>query len=195
MRLIGIIIAIGVIGYVFFGDSASSSRPDLRHVNARAEAALKKYDEYLKKNNITQATDKEMAQLTKFMQKYMNVDPRFYKDSLIAMKLQKDAKFEGYKDTNSNGAVDSGEKKIFTVEIDSANKRLIATDTGGQSVGRTMANLATGFFVGAMMSNLLNRQSSSGIKPGSFNNRKVTSSAAYSRARSRARSGGRFGGK
>ena len=195
MRIIVAVVVLAAIGYFFLDDTSSTAKPDLRHVLHRSASALVNFDNYLKKNNIEKATDQHMAQLTTYMQKAMNLNPRFYPEALIAMKLKKDAKFEGYKDDNKNGKVDEKEKLIFTVEVDSANKRLIATDYSGQSVGRGLTGVATGLLAGALIGNLLGRQQSAGIKPGSFNNRKVTSSSSYARARSRARSGGRFGGK
>lgn len=192
IRIIGFVLVAGFVAYAFLGNSASSG-PDMRQVLARAEIALVNYDKYLKQNNIEKASEKNMDQLANYMQKTMNVEPRFYEESLIAMKLRKDAKFEGYKDSNSNGAVDSGEKRLFTIEVDTQNKRLIATNDDGRSIGRTISNIATGFFVGALIGNLMNRQRAAGITPGSFNNRKITPTSSY--ARSRAKSGGRFGGK
>ncbi len=198
MRYIGVLVVVAVIAYAFFGDTGSTARPDLREALKRAEAALVKLDKTLKENSIEKAEEKHMKQLAIDMQDEMNKDPRFFKESLIAMKLLKDAKFEAFQDDNKNGAVDSGEKKLFTIEVDAGNKRLIGTGPGGQSYGHGLSGLATGFLAGALIGNLMSRQSSAGISQNSFNNRKVAPASSFRSSRSpraRSSSGSRFGGK
>ncbi len=191
LKYIGIFAIVALLGGCF---GPSSSEPDLKQVLDRAKAALVNFDKYLKEKNIEKASNEHMGQLTTYMQKAMNLEPRFYKDGLIAMKLLKDAKFEGYNDANKNGKADDGEKKLFYIEVDAANKRLLATaESTNRTVGSGLTGLATGFLAGALISNLMGRQQASGITRNSFNNRKVTPASSY--ARGRARSGGRFGGK
>ncbi|MGH1351002.1 MAG: hypothetical protein ACRBBN_09360 [Methyloligellaceae bacterium] len=197
MRYIGVFVVIAVLAYAFLGDSGSSAKPDLREALKRAEAALVKFDKYLKENSIEKAEEKHMTQLASDMQTEMNKDPRFYKESLIAMKLLKDAKFEGFKDDNKNGVADSGEKKLFSIEVDAGNKRLIGTGPSGSSYGHGLSGLATGFLAGALISNLMGRQSSAGITQNSFNQRRVAPASSFRQSSPRARSssGSRFGGK
>lgn len=184
------VIGIGVVGYMLFAEE--KPRIDLTQVLNRTVVAMDRFDKFLKEKNIDKATTEHMDQLTGFMQKVMNVDPRLH-EGLIAMKLEKDAKFAGVNDANSNGTADEGEKQLFTVEIDSENKRLIATDASGDGTSRGISGM--GFLAGAMIGALLGRQRAAGVRPGSFNNRRLTTPTAYRQARSRARSGGLFGGK
>ena len=175
---------------------SSDPGPNLQVILARTTAALKTFDAHLKKNNIQKATNQHMGLFNSFMQRAINLKPPVYKTP-IAIKLKKNATFEGYGDKNANGKVDSGEKQLFKIEIDMTNKRLIATDTSGKSTGRGFSGM--GFLAGALIGNLMGRQRAAGIGANHFNNRKVTSPRSYSstrsRARSRARSGGLFGGK
>lgn len=193
------IIIVGVlafIGYNFFmGGSSTSQSADLGQVLDRTVFALDKYDAYLKENDVKEAGEKQFDQLTGFMGNVMNQEPRFY-DENIGVSLRKDATFEGYTDSNGNRVKDADESEVFTVEIDSENKRLIATDTSGNA--SDVGFSGTGFLAGALIGGLLARQLGGGVKPGSFNDRKTTPRNSYkapASARSRARSGGLGKGK
>lgn len=198
MRNIGTLIVVAVVGYVawtmFSGPSGPQSA-DLGQVLDRTVFAIEKYDEYLKKENVTEVNDKEMDVLTGFMGDVMNADPRFY-DTALGVSLMKDTTFLGFDDKNGNKVQDSGEEKVFTVEIDHENKRLIATDVSGN--GSHLGFSGAGFLAGALMGHLLTRQRSAGVGKGAFNNRKTVDRASYkapSSARSRSRSGGLGRGK
>ena len=186
------VIAAALTALMVTGCGSSDPGPNLQAVLARANAAFSTFDAHMKKNNIVKATDQHMAQFNTFLQRTVNLKPAIYKTA-IATSLLKDATFEGFSDANANGKVDAGEKKLFKVEVDMANKRLIATDASGQSTGRGFSGM--GFLAGALIGNLMGRQRAAGIGPTHFNNRKMTSPQAYRRARSRARSGGLFRGK
>lgn len=190
MRSMKLTLAAAIMAIGLSACSSSDPGPDLQRVLARAATALSIFDKYLKDNKIETATDQHMGQLNGFLQRAMNSKPPVYKHA-IATKLLKDAKFEGYRDTNANGKVDSGEKRLFTLEVDHANKRLLATDTSGRATSHGISGM--GFLAGALMGNLLGRQRSAGIGPSHFANRKVTPPRSY--ARGRARSGGLFRGK
>lgn len=182
-----VIMAIGLAGC--FG---SPERPDLGAVLDRTLGSLKAFQDYLTKQKVTEVKDKDWNQLAKFMTSVMNRNPAVYSKP-VGVALLKDAKFEGFEDTNRNQVKDSGESRIFTVEIDAERKRLIATDEGGQSVGSAVARAGTGFLAGMVIGSLLNRQRGAGIRPSSFANRTVTNRQSYARAR--ARSGGIRRGK
>lgn len=184
------LIGAAALGYFFFTDE--KPKTDLSQVLNRSVIAMERYEKYLKDNKIEKATDQHLEQLNGFMQKVMNADPKFH-DGLIATSLGKDAKIAGVNDANQNGQVDTDEKKLFTLEIDSANNRVIATDDSGAGTYRGFSG--SGFLAGALIGAMLSRQRSAGVQPGSFNNRKLTTPTAYSQARSRARSGGLRGGK
>jgi hypothetical protein len=166
------------------GNSPESA--DLSAVLDRTLNALDSYDSYLAENNVAKATDEHMPELIGHLHTAYNAQPAFY-NAPVGVALKEDASFDGFKDDNNNNIKDSGERTIFTVEIDSANQRLIATDETGTS---TFRSAGTGFLAGALMGHLLSRQSAAGIKPGAFNNRKVSSPTSYRSARSASRSGG-----
>ncbi|MEJ2609453.1 MAG: hypothetical protein P8179_05035 [Candidatus Thiodiazotropha sp.] len=159
---------------------------DLNAVLDRTLTALESYQVHLSENNVTEVSDQEMPTLLENLHDSYNAEPKFY-GAPIGVALKEDASFDGFKDSNSNNIKDSGESTIFTVEIDSENQRLIATDETGTS---TFRGAATGFLAGALIGHLLSRQMGAGIKPGAFNNRKVSSPASYSSARAASRSGG-----
>ena len=169
--------------------SACGGSPESADLNAvldRTLNGLDRYNTYLTETNVTDVSDEQMPQLIDSLYESYNAEPKFY-SAPIGVALKEDASFDGFKDDNSNNVKDSGEATIFTVEIDSANQRLIATDETGTS---TFRGAATGFLAGALIGHLLSRQSAAGIKPGAFNNRKVASPESYRSARSAARSGG-----
>lgn len=195
MKKLKVVLAAGLAGVLLSGCfGGSEPGPNLQAVMARTNAAFQAFENHLQKNNIQKATDQHMGQFNVFLQRTMNLKPELYKTA-IATKLSKDATFEGFSDANANGQVDQGEKKLFKIEVDAANKRLIATDASGESTGRSFSGM--GFLAGMLIGNLMGRQRAAGIAPNSFNNRKMTSPRAYSqsRSRSRARSGGLFRGK
>lgn len=189
IKTVGVIAVIGVIAYSLFSESKQSA--DLAQVLDRTEYAMSRYQKHLDSQNIDAATDEEIDQFKTVYADVLNAQPRFYDDSL-GVSIGEDAKFVGYADKNANGTQDSGEQDVFTVEIDEANNRLIASDPSGNSSGLQFSG--AGFLAGALMGHFLGRQRSAGIKPGSFNNRNVTPRNAY-RAPSSARSGGPRAGK
>ncbi len=195
IQIVIVVAVVGFLGYSFLGGSSGPQSADLGQVLDRTAFALERYDGYLKENNVTEPGEEEMAELTKFMHAVLNSDPSFY-DSAIGVTMQKDASFLGFADANANNVQDSGEGKLFTVEVDSENKRLIATDTTG--AGAHYGFSGTGFLAGALIGSMLSRQGAAGVRPGSFNNRQTTARSSYkapSSARSRARSGGLGRGK
>lgn len=188
---IAILAVIAFIGYsVLFGDE-SEQTADLGQVLDRTEFALTRYQGHLEQNKVTDVTDTEMAQFTGFYTEVLNAEPRFY-DQTLGLSVMQDAKFLGFADTNSNGVQDDGEGKVFTVEIDEENNRLIATDVAGNSSGLRFSG--TGFLAGALLGNLIGRQRAAGVSKGSFNNRTVAPRSSY-KAPSSARSGGPRMGK
>ncbi|MCH9808777.1 MAG: hypothetical protein K0U74_13700 [Alphaproteobacteria bacterium] len=189
-NIITVVVLAAIGGYFFLGDSGGSSRADLLKVLDRTQASLQIFQDHLKKNNVTKVSKENLDQLAVFMQRVMNKEPAVY-PSPVGVKIEKDTTFLGFKDANKDNVKDAGESTLFKVEIDFEGKRLIASD--GSGGGFTGMGLASGFLLGALMGNLMNRQRAAGVKPGSFRNRNVQSRSSY--ARSKARSGGRFGGK
>lgn len=116
----------------------------------------------------------------------------------LATEVKRDGSFEGFVDANQDLKQDSGEKKLFTVEVDSERNRLIATDTQEgyrRDHGFSMGGLATGLLIG----HLLSRQSAAGIQPSKFANAQMSPkgyhSSAVSSAKARAGSGSFKSGK
>ncbi len=188
------IVIIGVLGffaYTIFLSPKSEQTADLGQVLDRTEFAINQYQQYLEANSIAEASDEQVDEFTLFLAQVLNTDPRFY-DKPLGLEIQSNAKFSGFADPNANGVRDTDEGEVFTIEIDEANNRLIATDTTGQSAGLRFSG--AGFLAGALLGNLISRQRSAGITASSFNNRSVTPRTSYSAPRS-ARSGGLRAGK
>lgn len=185
------LIGLAIVGYLGY-TSLQGSKPqaaDLGSVLDRTDYALTNYQV----SNADETVDEaEMELFTGFMTDVMNAEQAFYAKP-IGMTLGSDAVFTGFEDTNANRVRDDGEENIFTVEVDVENERLIATDVSGNSVHHRYSG--SGLVTGLLIGRLLSRQSASGIRRGSFNNRRTTSRASYSGARSRSRSGGSRSGK
>ncbi|MGB0900098.1 hypothetical protein [Halocynthiibacter sp.] len=184
------IVALGVAGLVLLG-CKSEQTADLGQVLDRTEFALMNYQGYLEENNFDSISEDQMGEFTGYYTSVLNAEPRFYAKNL-GLTIQADAMFLGFADANGNGIQDDGEGKVFTVEIDEANNRLIATDVAGNSSGLRFSG--TGFLTGMLLGNLLGRQRGAGIAANSFNNRNVTPRGQYQAPRS-ARSGGPRAGK
>ncbi len=185
------LIGLAVVGYLGY-TSLQGSKPkpaDLGNVLDRTDYALANYQVSNEEEKVDEA---EMELFTGYLTDVMNAQPVFY-DKPIGMTLGSDAVFTGFDDVNANRVRDAGENSIFTVEVDVENERLIATDVSGNSVHHRYSG--SGFVTGLLIGRLLSRQSASGIRRGSFNNRRTTSRTSYSGARSRSRSGGSRSGK
>lgn len=191
IKMIVIVAVVGFVGYgIFFGDE-SEQTADLGQVLDRTEWTLNEYQGYLGENGITEVGDAEMAEFTTFYTTILNADPRFYEDTL-GLEIMEDATFLGFADTNANGLQDDGEGKVFTVEIDEENNRLIATDVAGNASDLRFSG--SGFIAGMLIGNMISRQRAAGVSKGSFSNRTVTPRANY-RAPTSARTGGPRAGK
>lgn len=185
---------LGVVGFIFYSvflGGKSEQTADLGQVLDRTEFALVNYQGYLEANSFDSIAEEQMAEFTGYYTDVLNADPRFY-DTPLGLTIQSDATFLGYADDNGNRVQDEGEGKVFTVEIDEANNRLIATDVAGNASGLRFSG--TGFLAGMLLGNLLGRQRAAGVTPNSFNNRNVTPRSQYQAPRS-ARSGGPRAGK
>lgn len=180
----------GFVAYsVFLGDRGEQTA-DLGQVLDRTEFALVNYQGFLSENEVAEPSEEQVKEFTLFYTAVLNADPRFY-DKPLGLSVQQDASFLGYADANGNGVQDNDEGKVFTVEIDEENKRLIATDVAGNSTGLRFSG--TGFLAGALMGHFLSRQRAAGVSKGAFNNRTVGNRASY-KAPASARSGARSGG-
>lgn len=183
------------------GASTGSAPININEVLERAVKTLVNFDAYLRRYDYKEVNSAMFAQFNKTIQHDLNAAPVFHSTKIVT-QLQKDASITGYGDINKNGEVDNGEPKLFKIELDTDNDRIIITSAAnGSATGRTMGR-GSGFFAGVMIGSLMNRQSNAGVKRGHFNSRRVANApvgrkvaARGSGARSRARSGGIRGGK
>ncbi|MGH1331712.1 MAG: hypothetical protein ACRBBK_12585 [Paracoccaceae bacterium] len=186
---IAIVAFLGFLAYSIFLAPKSEPRADLGAILDRTEYALNTYQNYLGENEVAEVTDENMAEFSGFLTQVLNSEPPVYPKT-IGMNVQADATFLGFADANADGIQNDGEGKVFTVEIDEENGRLIATDIAGNSSGLRFSG--TGFLTGMLLGNLIGRQRGAGISASSFNNRSVTPRSSY---RSPTRTGGPRSGK
>jgi len=116
---------------------------------------------------------------------YNRATPPLYSQP-VGVSIGKDGKIVGFANPNNNTVQDSGEKQLFTVEVDGEKQRLIASNTSGQA--RDHGFSGTGLLTGMLIGSLLSRQSSAGIRPSSLASRNVTSRSNYRAQRSAAAS-------
>ena len=175
---------------------------NINKVLERITKTLVNFDAYLRRYDYKSVDKAMLEQFNTTIQHDLNAQPAFHKTKIVT-RMAKDASIIGYGDLNKNGKVDQGEPKLFKIEMDLDNDRVIVTSaSGGQSTGRTMSH-NSGFFAGVMVGSLLYRQGNGGIKRGHFDNRRVANAPITARklasrgssARSGARSGGIRGGK
>ena len=95
-----------------------------------------------------------------------------------------DGSFEGFADANANGLHDSGEKQLFTVEIDEAGSRFIATDTQN-GYQRDAGFSGMGLMAGMLIGSMLGRQRGAGISSNRFSNMRMSPKNYHSAAQSR----------
>lgn len=185
------LIAIAVVGYFFFfGDGGGEQTADLGQVLDRTEFTLVQYDMYLQETGVQEVAADQIDEFVVAYRDVLNYEPRFY-DQPIGVSVLDDGSFLGFADANGNTVQDSDEGRVFTVEIDEENNRLIATDVAGNSTGLRFSG--TGFVAGALLGHFLGKQRAAGIPRNGFANRSVTDRASY-RAPSSARTGARSGG-
>jgi hypothetical protein len=192
IKNLAILGVVGFVAYSFLTGSKSEQTADLGAVLDRTEYALESYQGYLSDNGITEASDDELAEFTAFYTEVLNTETRFY-ETTLGLTVMDDATFLGFADANANSIQDEGEGKVFTVEIDEANNRLIATDVAGNTSGLRFSG--TGFLAGALIGNLIGRQRAAGVTAASFSNRTVTPRSSYRAPSSSSRSGGLRAGK
>lgn len=114
-------------------------------------------------------------------------------NSVVGVSMSPGGEIIGFKDSNHNMVQDFGESKEFTVTIDPANNRLVASDNNGyhrpHGYGFSPGNMMMGYMLGSMMG----RQGSfysggmSSAKP-NFNNTPMSPSNYHKSAVSSVRS-------
>lgn len=187
------------------GPAPGTQAVNLKSVMDRVVATVEKFDAYLRRYEYKSVDQAMFHQFANTIQDDLNRKPRIH-PTLIATQFRKNGSLTGYGDLNGNGQPDGQEPKLFTLEFDPDNNRIILTAAAyGETTGHAMSR-TRGFFAGVFISSLMSKQRTAGIRPGHFNKRNVANapvakpkvakaSAGGSKARSRARSGGLRGGK
>lgn len=185
------------------GGGVSSST--IKAALQRAVDVLQKYDTYMQTYNYKSLPPEMEKQLAFWMNEAMNAAPPVYSKPIVT-RVNKDASIDAFSDNNANGHVDAGEPRLFRIEIDAVNGRVLATAEGGSTYGHHPRS--SGFLAGVFIGSMMNRQRQAGIGPNYFTRRSViqagfspaSSTTRPSRrnsssARGRARSGGIARGK
>ena len=202
MRTPMVLLACAAAALVLSGcGGVTGPRVDMKKVLDRTVETLEKFHFYLKRYDYTEVDGAMFEQFNNTLEEALNFRPRFHA-TMIATEIRKDASIVGFGDVNSNGKVDAEEPKLFTIEMDPENDRIILTANGGSSVGGSTSGIR-GFASGVFVGSLIGRQREAGIGRGHFNRRSVSgapvktkvASKAGSTARGRARSGGARAGK
>ncbi|MGI9477405.1 MAG: hypothetical protein ACR2PI_11925 [Hyphomicrobiaceae bacterium] len=184
------------------GGAPSDTAPiNVNQVLERTVKTLVNFDAYLRRYDYKTVDSAMFGQFNKTIQHDLNAAPPFH-PTKIATRLNKDASITGYGDLNKNGKADPQEPKLFKIELDTDNDRIIVTSAAqGYATGRTMGR-SGGFFAGVMIGGLMNRQTNAGVRRGHFDSRRVANAPITRRvasrgssARGRARSGGIRAGK
>ena len=207
MRRQSFVLAVLFLPVMLTGCGGAGGVPvNLRAVLDRTAATLEKFDAYLRRYDYKSVDRAMLDQFNNTIEHELNAKPRIH-STAIATRMNKDASISGFGDINRNGEVDGQEPKLFSIEFDPDNNRIILTSASGDAIGRSYPRGGGGFFSGVMIGALMNRQRDAGIKPGHFNRRSVAGAPAGqkvaknakprrgSQARGRARSGGVRGGK
>ncbi|MCH2129903.1 MAG: hypothetical protein MK179_12205 [Pirellulaceae bacterium] len=100
---------------------------------------------------------KQQELLTRFA---TELNSRKLIQSPIGVSLNANGAIEGFTDRNQNMTKDTGDKKLFTVQIDSDRKRLIASDTNDYHREHPYRPRMGGFFTAYMLGSMLGRQNS-----------------------------------
>ena len=187
------------------GPTPGTQPVNLKAVLDRVVQTVENFDAYLRRYEYKSVDEAMFNQFAETIENDLNQKPRIH-PTLIATQFRSNGSITGYGDLNGNGHADQKEPKLFTVEFDPDNNRIILTSAAyGETSGHAMSR-SRGFFAGVFISGLMNRQRTAGIQPGHFNKRNVVNApadqpkvakaaAGGSNARSRARSGGVRAGK
>lgn len=121
---------------------------------------------------------------------YNAVQPALYPGT-IGVIPQSDASLLAFDDANFSQGYDEGEAKLFLIEIDGENSRIVASGRDGAVNDHHFSgtSLLTGYLIGSMLS----RQRMAGVNPSRLANKKPVT--AKSAAKARAGSGSHSKGK
>ncbi len=177
--------------------STETTSPDYDAIMDRTVDVMDAMNREMAQNGIESASATVMEDLTGRLHAAINAAPSLYKSS-IGLGVLEDASFEGFDDKDADNEKDLGEERLFTLEIDAENERLVCTDYSGQQHGYRIGS--GGFFAGALLGGLMSRQRDAGVDPNRFSGAQMrttsrTEIADRKSARTSARSGGSRSGK
>ena len=103
--------------------------------------------------------NEDAAKQDEFLQKFAaRLNERKLTNSPIGVMMTTDGSIEGFTDPNNNMTKDAGEKKLFAVQIDAEQNRLIASDTNDYHRDHRYRPRMGGLFTGYMLGSMLGRQ-------------------------------------
>lgn len=187
------LIAAVVGGIFYFSDSGTQSNKEEIDLNAALDITvdtLFDYDEGLQ-GQANQDDDAVFDGFAKTLQSNYNLaQPALYSGT-IGVIPQADASLLAYEDANASQLYEEGEEKLFLIEIDGENSRIIASSRDGAVNDHHFSG--TGLLAGYLIGSMLSRQRMAGVNPSRLANKKPVS--ATSAAKARAGSGSHSKGK
>jgi len=148
------------------------------------------YAQNMKEQGVEEMTDESFSEVSEILNFAYNSEPAVAKMP-IGISSKDDGSFVGFSDANRDNKQDTGEKKLFDLEYDQPNTRLVLTDYTGESSGYRVSGggLLAGYLLGSMM----RRSTAAGKSPSRFANTK--SAKPSRRAATKTRTGGSRAGK
>lgn len=119
-----------------------------------------------------------------FLDNLNNANPKLMSQPIAAL-LQPDGSIIGFTDENRNFTIDGPDKKLFVIQVDSKNNRLIATDTQNnyhRDHSYALAGAGAGLFGAYLLGNMLGRQQMAGIPPSQLSSLKMAPANYHSSA-------------
>lgn len=201
------VLALSLLAGCSGGGSDTQAKADLHRVMDIASTTMETFKSEKK-------DDEALAEFNKAFEKNLNSMKPEAHPGPVGVLLEKDGSFHGYQDKNDNRVKDSGEPEIFKLEIDTENKRILASDgarVADHSIAGMMGGMAAGLVAGMLIGSLLNRQRSAGVNTKALGNKQAntgrsgssssrsssstSNSSSNSSARSRSGSGSHSSGK
>ena len=177
----------------------SKSLVDLDIVLKIASTNFEKIESHSKKYEESKLMELFLSQ---FEDDLNQATPKLYAKN-IGVSLESNGSILGFSDDNYNGKYDSKEQKLFSLEVDAENNRLLASEGERVREYRHRSH-GGGFFTGMLIGSLLSRQRTSGVNTRNLSSRRATakvntkpksSTRKGSSAKSRSRSGSYSRGK